>query len=326
MTMRGFGMSVIGLDLGATKLVGALFGTDGSVHSRSSALLEGRAGEDVGRLIIEQVRGLRGVAAARGDAVVAVGVSVPGIAHHERGTVWAPNIPGWERYPLREVLAAEVGPAFSVVVESDRACSILGEVARGCARGCRHAVFLAVGTGIGAGIMVDGTILRGAHDIAGAIGWMGLDRPYRQAYDQCGGFESNASGAGIARVAQEYVQASPEYQGALRAIEPQRLSSHDVFAAYKTGDALAARVVANAVECWGMAVANLVSVFDPEIVVLGGGLFGPAALELGRIVHEAKRWAQRVSFAKVVVQTSALGPEACLFGCGELALQAVRKG
>jgi glucokinase len=92
------------------------------------------------------------------------------------------------------------------------------------------------------------------------------------------------------------------------------------------GDALAARVIANAVECWGMAVANLVSLFDPEIVVLGGGLFGPAAAELDRIVSEAKRWAQPVSFAKVAVRTSALGPEACLFGCGELALQAVRKG
>jgi len=319
-------MAVIGIDLGATKLAGALFGTGGAIRKRASELLEGRAGDAVGRLIVEQLRGLRAAAQARRQVVEAVGVSVPGIADHEGGSVWAPNIEGWERYPLRDVLAAELGPDCPVVVESDRACSILGEVAHGAARGCRHAVFLAVGTGIGAGILVDGSILRGAHGIAGAIGWMGLDRPYRAVYDRCGGFESHASGAGIARVAREHLEAEPQYRGALRAIEPERVTAHEVFAAYEAGDDLAARVVANAVECWGMAVANVVSLFDPEMVVLGGGLFGPAARELDRIVAEARRWAQPVSFSKVTVRTSELGAEACLHGSGELARQATREG
>jgi glucokinase len=319
-------MAVIGLDLGATKLAGALFDRDGNILESAVALLEGRDGDEVGRLIVERVSALRGAAAARGMDVEAVGMSVPGIAHHEGGTVWAPNIAGWQRYPLRDLLRAEVGASCRVVVESDRAASILGEVSRGVARGCRHAIFLAVGTGIGAGILVDGAILRGAHDIAGAIGWMGLDRPYRAAYRRCGGFESHASGAGVARVAQELLEAEPGYDGPLRASAPGQVTAREVFDAYAAGDGLAARVVANAVECWGMAVANLVSLFDPEIVVLGGGLFGPAAGLLDRIVAEARRWAQPVSFAKVVVSVSALGPEACLFGTGELALRAAREG
>jgi glucokinase len=213
-----------------------------------------------------------------------------------------------------------------VVVENDRASSILAEVSRGVARGCRHAIFLAVGTGIGAGILVNGSILRGAHDIAGAIGWMGLDRPYQAAYRPCGGFESHASGAGIARVARELLEADPGYQGALRALAPGQITAHEVFLAFAAGDGLAARVVANAVECWGMAVANLVSLFDPEMIVLGGGLFGPAAGQLDRIVAEARQWAQPVSFTKVTVRVSALGPEACLLGTGELALRAAREG
>jgi len=317
-------MAVIGFDLGATKLAGALFESDGAILERSSALLERRGGADVGRLIVEQLRSLRAAAESRGAAVEVVGASVPGIAHRKDGTVWAPNIPGWERYPLRDELAAEVGEGRPVAVESDRACSILGEAARGCARGCRHAVFLAVGTGIGAGVLVDGAILGGAHGIAGAIGWMGLDRPYREVYDDRGGFESNASGFGVARVALELLRKSPEYQGPLRTIEPDRLSAHDVFAAHEAGDALAGRVVANAVECWGMAVANVVSLFDPEIVVLGGGLFGPAATELDRIVAEARRWAQPISFAKVKVRVGELGPDAALIGSGELARQVAR--
>jgi glucokinase len=319
-------VAVIGLDLGATKLAGALFGREGNVVDREVALLEGRGGDEVGRLIVACLSSLRAGATERTMEVEAVAISVPGIAHREGGTVWAPNIAGWERYPLRDVLRAEVGPSCPVVVESDRAASIFGEVSRGAARGCRHAIFLAVGTGIGAGIMVDGSILRGAHDIAGAIGWLGLDRPYQPAYRRCGGFESHASGAGIARVAQELLEAERGYQGPLRSITPDALTAHEVFEAFEVGDELAARVVANAVECWGMAVANLISLFDPEIVVLGGGLFGPAARLLDRIVAEAGQWAQPVSCQKAVVTVSTLGPDACLSGTGELALRAAREG
>jgi glucokinase len=319
-------MAVIALDLGATKLAAALIEHDGTIVERALALLEDRNGDEVGRMIVHRAGALRSAAAARGMDIEAVAVSVPGIAHHDDGSVWAPNITGWERYPLRDVLQAEMGTSCPVIVESDRAASILGEVTHGAARGYRHAIFLAVGTGIGAGILVDGSILRGAHDIAGAIGWMGLDRPYQAAYRTCGGFESHASGEGIARVARERLEAEPEYRGPLRGIAPGQLTAWEVFAAFAAGDDLARRVVANAVECWGMAIANLVSLFDPEIVVLGGGLFGPATDLLDRIVAEAEQWAQPVSFTRVVVRSSALGPEACLIGTGELALRAARQG
>jgi glucokinase len=319
-------MAVIGLDLGATKLASALFGDDRKIHERTGALLRGRSGDGVGRLMVEQVWELREAAAARGMEIDAVGASVPGIAHHEDGTVWAPNIAGWERYPLRELLRGAVEESCPAVIESDRASSILGEVSRGVARGRRHAIFLAVGTGIGAGILVDGAILRGAHDIAGAIGWMGLDRPFRDDYRLCGGFESHASGAGIARVARELLEAEPTHDGPLRAFAPGQITAHEVFAAYAAGDGLAARVVASAVQFWGMAVANLVSLFDPEVIVLGGGLFGPARNQLDRIVAEARQWAQPISFEKVTVCASALGQDACLFGTCELALRAAREG
>jgi glucokinase len=319
-------MAVIGLDLGATKLAGALFNADGNMVERALALLERREGDQVGRLIVEQVATLRGEAAARGCDVTAVAAAIPGIAHQKTGTVWAPNIGGWEDYPLRELLLRAVGKSCPVVVESDRGASILGEVARGAAQGCRHVIFLAVGTGIGAGILVDGAILRGVHDIAGAIGWMGLDRPYRPLYGRCGNFETHASGSGIARIAQELLGADPGYWGPLSGAPRESITAHEVFAAFAAGDGLAAKVVANAVECWGMVVANLISLFDPEIIVLGGGLFGPAAGQLDRIIAEARQWAQPISFPKVKICVSALGPEACLFGTRELARRAAFEG
>ncbi len=184
-------MPVIGIDLGGTKLACAVFTEDGGMGTKSTVLLEGRTGHDVGALITSKVgelmRGSR-------DRVTAVGVSVPGISYSEKGTVWAPNIPGWTDYPLRDEIRASIGDtSIDIAIESDRACCILGETWNGAASGCRNAVFLAVGTGIGAGILVDGVILRGASDIAGCIGWMALDRPYRDEYIQCGCFEYYAS-------------------------------------------------------------------------------------------------------------------------------------
>lgn len=317
-------MPVIGLDLGGTKLAGALFSDEGHILERSQAELAGRGGEAVGEMIGGQAEALLASAARRGVAVRAVGASVPGIYHAGDGTVWAPNIAGWERFPLRGRLARRIGPEIAVAVDSDRACSILGEATRGAARGCRHAVFLAVGTGIGAGILIDGRVLRGAHDIAGAIGWMGLDRPYRADYDACGCFETHASGAGIERKARRMLAERPGHAGPLAEADPAHLSARDVFAAEERGDPIAREIVGDAVECWGMAAANLVSLFDPEVVVFGGGVFGPAGRFLDRIAAEARRWGQPVSMTKVAIRLTELGPEACLVGTGQMALGAGR--
>ncbi len=115
-------------------------------------------------------------------------------------------------------------------IDSDRACYILGEVWQGSAKGCKDAVFLAVGTGIGAGILVEGKVMRGSNDIAGAIGWLALDRPFQQKYISCGCFEYHASGEGLAKVAKELVAQNPD--GILSAKNIDEITARDVFHAY----------------------------------------------------------------------------------------------
>jgi glucokinase len=315
-------MPVIGLDLGATKLASALLDA-GAILDRRQADLVGRGGDAVGALILDALDAHLDHARRAALPVEAVGVAVPGIARQAEGTVWAPNIPGWDDFPLRDLVAPRV-PGLPVAVDSDRAASILAESALGAARGARHAIFLAVGTGIGAGILIDGRVLRGAHDIAGAIGWMALDRPYRPDYDRCGCFETHASGAGIEHAAREIRLSHPEHSGPLAALPAEAITTRDVFDAAEAGDALAARVIDTAIECWGMAIANLVSLFNPEVVVLGGGVFGPAGRYLDLITAEARKWAQPVSIQRVDLRLSALGPDACLLGAARLALQAAR--
>jgi Transcriptional regulator/sugar kinase len=159
-------MPVAGIDLGGTKLAVAVFSDDGDMLHRESLPLAGRTGHDVGALIASRITD-----AVQNHSCDAAGICVPGLYRASRGTVWAPNIPGWDDYPLLEELNALSG-IRNVAIDSDRAAYILGETWRGAARGARDAIFLAVGTGIGAGIMSDGRIIRGHGDVAGAIGWL----------------------------------------------------------------------------------------------------------------------------------------------------------
>ncbi len=196
--------AVIGLDLGGTKLASALFDVQGQPLVKCSLPLNARQGHAVGELVVSQVRRLLQTAEQRKLAVCAIGACVPGIVRGPSGRVWAPNIPGWDDYPLKaEIKAAVSDQGVKIAIESDRSASILGEAWQGAARDCRNAIFLAVGTGIGAGILIDGRVLHGAQGIAGAIGWLALDRPYRPEYVDCGCFETHASGDGIANMARE---------------------------------------------------------------------------------------------------------------------------
>ena len=313
-------MSVIAIDLGGTKVASAIVSDRAEILVRGHTLLGARGGSGVASLIVDECRAL--LEQTGTEPIRAVGVTVPGIYRAERGTVWAPNIPAWDDYPLRDELQRALGDEMRVVIDSDRAAYILGETWRGAAAGARNAIFLAVGTGIGAGILVDGRVLRGHADIAGAIGWMALDRPYLPRYAGWGCFEGNASGPGLATVALELIAATPEYRGELRDFAPNELDARHVFAALDRDDPIAARVIAEAVQFWGMAAANLVSLFNPETIVFGGGVFGPAVRYLDRIRDEAARWAQPIAMQDVQFVASTLGGDAGVYGAARLALGA----
>jgi glucokinase len=323
LSKTGLLMNVIGIDLGGTKLATAIFDSNGKIIHKKLAALEKRQGAEVGSLIEHQIQKLLVYANSNSFPISAIGVSVPGIYYAQTGTVWAPNISGWTDYPLlSELSSLSETKNINIKIDSDRACYILGETWQGSARGCTNAIFLAIGTGIGAGIMVDGVILRGHHDIAGAVGWMGLNRPFWNEYRSCGDFEYHASGEGIARVAREFLAKDPNYSGQLKSKPIEEISSHDIFAAYDAHDPIAVQVLEQCTAYWGMAVANLVSIFNPEKIIFGGGVFGPAARFLDQIKHEAQKWAQPISFQQVELAVSNLGGDAGLIGAGKLALTA----
>jgi glucokinase len=299
-------MSLVAIDLGGTKLASALFSLDGELLRRASVPLAARTGREVGTLIVEQVTALESSV----GGVTAVGVAVPGTYRAERGTVWAPNIPGWDDYPLLEELSRAFGPGVTVRIDSDRAACVLGEAWCGAARGCENIAFVTVGTGIGVGLLVDGRVLRGHADIAGAIGWLAVRQPYVPGYRACGCLEYHASGPGLLKVARE--------RGS------KTTNTNDLFDAYDAGDPIATTVLDDAVAFWGMMAANLVSLFNPQMIVFGGGIFGPAARFLDRIRDEAAQWAQPIGMRQVRFVVSALGGDAPLYGAASLVLSAAQ--
>ena len=191
-------MCSIGIDLGGTKISSAIFSREGSVLTKDLVYLENRGGREAGGLIQEQVINLLNYARENNLQINGVGISVPGIYYPQTGRVWAPNIAGWEDYPLKDDVLSVTGDLkINVKIDNDRACSLLGEVWKGKAKGCRNVVSLLVGTGIGAGIMADGEIINGQNGAAGAVGWLALDRPFRKEYSDVVVLNTGLQGTGL---------------------------------------------------------------------------------------------------------------------------------
>ena len=312
-------MAVIAIDLGGTKSSAALVSPNGTILIRQKMEITRKSGALVSEILQKQILKLIEMAHKSDQQISAIGVSVPGIYYSQTGHVWAPNIPGWKDYPLQQELQ-NIAPEIPVKIDSDRAAYILGETWLGAARGCQNIIFIAVGTGIGAGIIVDGKILRGHGDIAGATGWMALTPQFRAKYMRFGCFEYHASGDGLARVTRDLINETPDYYGLLRNPISEHISSYDVFEAFSAGDKLAQQVINQAVKFWGMATANYISLFNPEMIVFGGGIFGPAIQFIPLIIEEARRWAQPIAFNQVQIVGSKIGSEAGLYGAAKIAL------
>ena len=316
---------VIGIDVGGTKISAALFRTNGDMVQKLTQLLNQRKGKEVIHLMVSMIQSLMDHAADEAYQVEAIGVCVPGIYNPVNKTVWAPNIPEWDHIHLWKNLKNHLNiPSVELVLESDRSCYILGEAWKGTAQGCTDAIFIAVGTGIGAGILSNGKVINGNGGIAGAIGWMALEAPYDDKYRSCGNFEYYASGNGMARYAAEILKKQQITSDLFQDGLIDQITAHHIFDAYEQNDPIAIAVIEKAITYWGMSVANLVSLFNPQKVIFGGGVFGPATQFLDRILEEAKKWAQPLAIQEIQLQASTLKGDAGLFGAGYLAIRTIK--
>lgn len=240
-------------------------------------------------------------------------VAVPGLVRRN-GTVWAPNLPGWDSMPLAKRLAHSL--SVPVVVESDRNAAVLGESWLGAAREKSDAIVLMIGTGIGAGILSGGQIIRGAHELSGCAGWLTVTRDDVPLAGTRGELESLVAGPAIATAAQQRLRNGES--SSLAKLESSKITAHDVADAARKRDPLAVDIFNRAGRLLGFGVANLVSLFDPEVVVLGGGMATVADLYLEPLRQAMLERTQPLAGEKVRVVVSRIADKVNLLGCARL--------
>ena len=295
---------VFAADLGGTKLACAAVSAAGKILAHRTEAVETSSP----RAPIAQIVRIAGELRDR-NKYSAAGIAIPGLARHD-GTVWAPKLPGWERMPLARLLHAQL--QIPVVVDSDRNAVVLGEAWRGAARGKGDVVVLIVGTGIGAGILSGGRLIRGAHELSGCAGWMCLTDDESAIARESGSLESAAAGPAIARIARIALK-----KNFLRTDKP--VTAEQVADLARRGDRTAREIFRAAGHLLGLGVANLISLFDPEVVVLTGGLTKAADLFLDELQGTALARCQPLLAHKVKIRVSKLQLTANLLGAAKLA-------
>jgi glucokinase len=286
---------VVGVDLGGTNIVVGAMPEDGSreIGVRSQPTRSEQGPEAVVDRICEMIETViahtRAEEGVGRDAFLGVGVGAPGPLDRERGiVVVAPNL-GWKNLPLRQLIGERVG--LDATLDNDANCATLGEWWTGAARGGRNVVGLTIGTGIGGGLILDGRLYHGASDVAGEIGHTTIDSNGRRC--KCGNYgclEAYTSGPNIAMRAREALESGersilPDLVGG----RPELITAATVYEASERGDALAREVVRDTARFLGAGIANLLNVFNPDVVVIAGGvtqageaLFEPLRAEVRR--------------------------------------------
>ena len=269
------------------------------------------------------------------EQVAGIGIGAPGPLDSRTGVVFTPpNMPGWEALPLRQIFAQRY--AVPVYVENDANAAALGEFLFGAGQGCLHMVYLTISTGIGGGVIVDGKLLQGANGAAAELGHMTVDwHGERCSCGNIGCLEYISSGTGIARRASQLIQSGQgdELLAFARQLARQggaeerhggeaqlQVTARMVAQAAAAGVPVAQQIIERAAEALGVGLVNIIHIFNPQKIILGGGVtqMGPLLMEpVQRVVREramqVPREAVRIEFAQSSHNVGLVGAGALLY-------------
>jgi glucokinase len=313
--------SVLALDIGGTKLAVAVMTADGRTHGFLSEPTEKHRGPDA---VIAHLfdMGHRSIAAAGLGAPASVGISCGGPLDAPAGILTHPlHLPGWIDIPIVAMAAEEFG--VPAVVENDATAAVLGEHRYGAARGAEIALYLTLSTGVGGGSIIDGRLHRGAAGNGGEFGHLTVRPGGRDCLcGRRGCLEAYASGTSIAARANDQL-AADDRPSILR--DRNAVRAEDVSAAAAAGDPIATAVWRETTDVLGQAVTDLVNVFEPQVVVLGGGVTRSGALLLDPVRTLVQTTAMPPAAARATVTLAGLGDAVCVVGAGALALDLLEK-
>jgi len=262
---------IIAVDIGGTQIRAALCNREGHILHRVAHPTQAQEGPEA---VIGRIKeAIRQAAGQHLGEVQAIGIASAGPLDPWEGVIIkAPNLPGWEQVPLRALLEEEFG--LPVYLGNDANLAALAEQRFGAGKGTRHLIYITHSTGIGGGIIVDGRMLLGSKGLGAEVGHIVLDIDGPRC--GCGGIgclEAMAAGPAIARNAVQAIQAGRETL-ILELVDGDlsRITAKEVNKAAQQGDPLGIELIRQAGELLGIGLVSLIHLFNPEIIVIGGGV------------------------------------------------------
>ncbi len=284
----------IGLDVGGTKIEGVLVNEKLKVFRRAKKLTEAHGSR--GRIISNIVSVVKELETG---SVKGVGIGVPGFEDSRGRLRLTPNIAKLENFNLRSSLEKRL--KRRIVMENDAHCFVLAEQQAGAARGLKNVLGLTLGTGVGGGAVVDGRLCRGKSGGAAHFGHMLLGEGGERC--DCGRKGDLESWCGGRHIERRY-----------KSLTGKAKSAKDVFS---SEDSAAARILSEFYEKLGIAIANLISAFNPECVILGGSI--SSSLDVGRLAKSVARFGQKPLVKESRIVRNKLGASAGVYGAALLA-------
>lgn len=313
-----------GIDIGGTRIKIGL--ADRSGRMLSSELLETRTFQDADSLLDTLASEVMRQANSASVPVAGAGLGCPGRINFDTGTVvWLKSkLEFLENFPLGKRLSELLG--CPVVCDNDVNTILAGQMEFGAGRGYRDAVGITVGTGIGGAIVLDGKMIRGKNWATGHFGYMSHD-PFgpRHVTGNTGIAEEHASQSGILRQLRKALEAGESSCLTAALARGEEPGLQELFEAADAGDALACRLAVRMITELGMLVANLIFAFDPEIVLIGGGLISHRPSVLVAIQDEVAKRVQYLPPGATKILPMALGDAAGILGGVALAIHATAR-
>ncbi len=313
----------LGIDLGGTKILTAVTNTQGEMLSRDHSITPAKEGQEaVVKSILESVGRALDQARISAPDLTAVGVGAPGLSNPETGILFtSPNLPGWKDVPLRDIIEEGLGKKAFLINDANAAA--VGELYFGAGRGARNFIYITVSTGIGGGIIIDGKIYTGSIGTAGELGHMVIDDG--GSLCNCGNrgrWEALASGTALAREARLKTK-----DGATSSIlqlaggDLGKINAEVIHEAAQAGDSLANELIARTAYYLGVGLANLINIFNPEVIIIGGGLSNIGDMLLKPAFEEAGRRAFKPAYQAVRFARAELGRNSGVLGAAAFALE-----
>jgi len=321
--MKSQFLPVLAIDLGGTKIRTALISNKGKIMAKEYSLTLASEGLEamMGRMLsgIDRLLSLKNLAPFQ---LHGMSIAAAGAIDSEKGLVTSsPNLPGWHDVPVRDIVRSKY--KVDPFLINDASAAALGEHEFGAGKGVNNLIYLTVGTGIGGGIIIDGKLYCGVSGSAGEIGHMTIDvNGTRCNCGNTGCLEILASGTAMAKEATRRIKQG-EGSSLTKIVEGkiENITAETVEFAARGGDYLALEVISKAATYLGVGMVNLANIFNPEMIIVGGGVakMGELLLEPARRVVQERAFKLPAKAVRIV--PAQLGDDSGLVGAAVFAFQ-----